>query len=424
MPENSGVAVQVDVAAEDLQGLPLVMESEGSLETPPTSTTSKVVPKTKKVLVKAAEAAEAAEPAPPPKIRVTLTRDKLDGHIDIYGLDRVPPLSEVVPHLPKKLQVRFRRDVRYGSSLRTVICNNQDINLQDWADAIAEAAIVFASNQQPATAELRSLGQGAYLAMGDTLYKLSPVAMVPQTKALTAARRMIVDKAKGEAEIVKAQAEATAQQVLQAAAREKVAADNLVKEAKKSVNRIPPGWMLDNLMVLRYNGPNRRWEVRLDLEIFVESFDVYWTDRDYNVVDYSWPATSSAPIHPIVWVPIAHDGSYAITQIHAEPNTMIPHIGRGQFCGEVTNPPEKIDGRARLYDLKAKIEWTMRKVNFNSMVVYPSEWMPALFNLMPKDLADAVKGNEWCNAITLAKKNGLGTLRRKEEEWKIPEPAF
>src|SRR5208282_499347 len=185
-------------------------------------------------------------------VRVSIKRDADKRVVITCSHLPVPSLEMAAIHLAPEHKKKFK--IKHYWSLENHIANEESgIPFQAWADAISSAVMQRLSNEQGASSELKFATQTCYMSYGDTLFKMSPVAMIPQTKALATARKKIRDIAELEAKQLMDSVKISANSLLSAATKTKTDADLYKKKVEKEIGRMPPKCIFETGYPIRYD---------------------------------------------------------------------------------------------------------------------------------------------------------------------------
>lgn len=343
-------------------------------------------------------------------VRVKVFRDD-EGVLKVECSRPIPELKKVAAHLTKTQQRDVKYHIDYGRDVQGAIQRSQ-IPYQDWANAIGEAIIQADADAAGGSFEANAMKEPAYLAMGDTLFKLSPVELVKTNKALAATKKRAIEKSSAEAKRLISEGQLAADALIRnAAVIEKKAKDTLHRASRITP---APEWAVNGGIPCKWNGYS--WAVELAINFRIEYFDVNFFDSRDNHKRYRWDAVYQ-PFVPIrLWVPVNTDGSYALTAIYVDHlSSQIPHISYSAACLSLGDSPRTIKSQEDLWALQTSIERCMKGVQLDSLRTYIGDWLPKFKHSVPADLYKALKGGDWRNAEKLAKSLDAATPVPVEE---------
>jgi hypothetical protein len=334
----------------------------------------------------------APEPSALPTVRVKIHQGE-DGTIEIdAGSNTVPGINAVVSHLDKASQKVAQPYVNSGYDLEGTIRKTRNKMLfQVWADAIGHAILASLSNKAGATFESQAIQEAAYLAVGDQLFRLSPVAMVKTNKALAAVRQRANDKARQVIKKLTDEAQMAADALVEDAKHIHQRAEEILQEVKGTCPM--PDWARKGSIICRWNAGSKRWELGMHIRVVLEGFDTkFHRVSDGTPHVYSWPAKTVRTVKTFLWIPIKHDGSYAITSIMVDRHwPELPHISHAAACMSIGDAPAKLTNGDEFEQLKDSIVRCMKRVQLDSLRTSYSSWGPTFHEAIPDELAAALE---------------------------------
>src|SRR5208282_658125 len=269
-------------------------------------------------------------------VKVSIKRDADKRVVITCSHLPVPSLESVAVHLTPEYKKRFK--VKHYWSLENHIANEESgIPFQAWADAISSAIMQRLANEQGANSELKFATQTCYMAQGNTLWKMSAVAMVPQTKALATARKKIRDIAELEAKQLMDSVKISANSLLSAATKTKQDADAYKLKVEREIGKMPPKWIFETGYPIRYDSSSGYWAIQIVINFCITHFDVlYPVDKKFT-----WKALPMEPKKIRLWVPVSDkDRTFQPTSIKVDRNDpTLPHINHNGGCMGLASGP-------------------------------------------------------------------------------------
>lgn len=318
----------------------------------------------------------------------------------------IPNNAAILQALPKDIQKQVRPNLsgrRYPYRLLQIIVHfRETIPFRVWADAIGKAIWQQRQNQEPAEYISKDFDTGAYLALGNSVYKLSPVALIPANRALAVARRKALDTTNQITERLLQEAQATANGLIENANRQRQRAQELLTSVQGTAP--VPEFARNSGLICRYNRGFSRWCIRADLSLALKGFDYKFSIRQVGQTTsssftYSWQAASALPAVDLsLWIPIHHDGSYSPTAIHAV-DKVHPHISTTQAClalGDAPNTITSLDDWRRLCDSLSR---TLSRIQLDSLLTSYRSWGSTFAHFIPADLHDLLANNNLYDTI-------------------------
>ena len=354
-----------------------------------------------------------------PEVRVKIFNND-EGTLVIECNHELPAIKNVVAQLTRA-QINNTRCYTgghgYRYTLRDVVYKTRDlVTYRDWADAIGAAIMVNLSNAEGAVYESKALQEGAYLAMGNQVYRLSPVAMARQTKALSAVQERAKQKTKVQIEQLMEEAKMVSDALIHSAKVKQEEAEKALLSAH--AGSPVPAWIKDRGVVCKYSSYHDRWCAQFKINMVIEGFDIpiYVQDLE-KTVTYSWDAASELSVPVTMWVPLLDDGSYQITSVHVDANSpRLPHVDNRGGCMAPGDAPKKIQCLENLQQLASSVKRCMSRVQFDSLYVDAREWMQTFKECMPTDLHDAVSRHVPVSTLALKLYNERGAAAPTETE--------
>lgn len=303
--------------------------------------------------------------------------------------------SAIFAQLPTKTQQNVARSHQYYTLEQIIYRTRHTISYQTWAEAISAAIIFRTLNGDGATSEMSSLAGGAYLAMGDHVYKLSPVGMARETKALTVARKMAVDKAKLVGANIIEEAKINSTALVADAARARSEAEEALREARSNARAAPPRWMIESGLPIKY--ARSAWNVMMPLTTRLTRFDIGLDDRSF-----SWEAVVGHQHQVVtgVWVSIEAAGQFSHTSIYVDAMFhKLPHIDHSAACFSAGDLPARIRNSTDFSNLQASMQRCLSVVQLDSLRSAPYYWIEDFKASIPADLYACLRSTDWIAAV-------------------------
>lgn len=333
----------------------------------------------------------APAPPPPPKVKVKLAITQ-EGIVRLTSSHPPGLPAQIAQHLPTR---RFRDRVEnlvnnHGYSLNSCILNTQSvITNEQWANAIAAEIICRLGKAHDAEVELASVSDGGYLAIGNAVYRMTPVEIAPQSKAMRAVRRHTLDKAQMESERLLKQTNEQCASLLATASGNKREAELFLQEAKRTLGQTPPRWAIANPIPIR--NKDDVWQVGLTVNITLLAFHYKFetprptTNSPHTITLKKWdalPMPNSVPT--LIWVPLTTDGQYNQIQICVDENFHpLPHIRHSGACMSLSAAPKTITDRHALANLRQILTTAMQIADCESLYSHPNSWSPLIQAAIP-----------------------------------------
>lgn len=338
-----------------------------------------------------------------------------------------PNFGEVSKFLPLKVAKRLSRSRSRSltwESISSLAEENQSwIPFQVWADALAEWLIVKEANATGARSEVRAVVQGAYLAMGTTLFKLSPVDMIPQNKALAAAKARALSRAKVAGSALMAEARTNVRGMLQAGLERKKKLEREVEGLERKLVGVLPRWVQDAGIPTRFRMGS--WELQIS---FTHKLGSIWAGWEVGAGrsrlerhELEFPVTGVRSIQKLAWMPISPEGSYSLSNLVLDKICQeMAHMSHSGSCMSLGDAPEKLASVEDCTKLGASLERAMSQMNLQSLLGGMSEVVSQYEDGLPPDLYIALRSgdsravNGWMAAY--ANEKGITTLVAEDSE--------
>lgn len=332
-------------------------------------------------------------------VKVTIKKNEEEGTVVVECSHEIPSVETIAFQMPPVKQ-RLVNRYSYRSLSQSISRLEGRITYQEWSDAIAKAILHKQLNDVGATTEMRNLGQGAYMTLGNALYKLSPVELIQPSKAVMAIRKRTLEAAKIEAKALVDNAQVSANALIVSANKLKLEAKRELDLAKNATKK-PPEWAVDSGMVVRYDIYNYSWQVRFTIKLSITHFDI-----NVGSKQVTWDAVPQLMKAIKLWVPIMPDGGYNITSVKVDADSPeIPHIDHVSACMSPGDAPKKIANKHDLTALRYSIERCMQRVQLDSLKTSSEKWIEIFKDALPVELYESMKSKgNWTGALTLAEK--------------------
>lgn len=348
---------------------------------------------------------QSPEPSTPKPVRVKITRKSNATHgfsIDTSHRELVPGTIEpILPFFSREHQKLLRGwtsfDIPYvlkyahtsGSGYPTLV---------EWQDALAHYLVneMAAQVETEPTVLISPFQTDAYVALGDGIYKLQPVAIAKTTKALTIIRKRASGLARADANRIMADAQRSVLK-LHGEAQKRLDEVNAQKEALRLAHpsTVPPSWAL-NRYELFFNptlGPDGRgaWLVGGRAKIHLKKFECTKTNHAGDRITKEWDALPHEPFFIRYWVePTEHLACSSIRLGKAE--ARLPHMNYDSSCMSPSMAPPKITSYAEFEQLRSAIESAMSGVDLGSVLNPFDYWDARLQGATPEVLRNAMRG--------------------------------
>lgn len=360
------------------------------------------------------EAAMAAPAAPgepplrlsgePPLIRIHLRWDE-DNHV-LNITTTQPPLPTVAMVMaelsPAQRRILSQRQFRWQRDrLNQLIPGSREvIPLQAWSDAIAQATVKRLAAQRPEADSLISQNlQGAYMAMGDMLYRVSIVEALPAAKALPTLKRQLTERYRERAAQLEAEAQAQARRitedassaaraVIEQANQQKQEAQQLLQRARRESGVMPPPELRMGGVPLRWNEAQQAWEA--GFHFLYKPARISLSDASGNLLGEWLPVPEASPVAVLLWQPFESEGGFVVTAAHMDGGSSeLPHVSYGSACMAPRGLPPRVRSMAEYNQLqRAVVNCLNGGVELNSLL--NRRWRSEVLALFPPDLRAAV----------------------------------
>jgi hypothetical protein len=346
----------------------------------------------------------------PKKIKVKIT-DGPDG-INIACTHPVGASEAVILHLPSSKMVKRASQIAstYGTNIRDIIRRCGDIIPKDaWATAIGSEIICRLGARPTAECEMAAVAGGAYLALDNAVYRLTPVECAPVNKVMSSVRRLVIDKATIEAERIKTEGQAQANKIMELAEQRMrettVEREKLNKERRNAF--MPPQALTREGATLSFDGSS--WRVHFLATIKLTHFDYEWLtahNRDGQGTMKrikTWAAAEHDPVTVALSVPLADPATGAYYQRAIGVDTrcpyQLPHVKWGGSCLDLGGAPPSLNSLARVHALVGAFAECMRRVQINSLYVAAPYWSLQHQKAIPEIIRTRLMSNSNLGAL-------------------------
>lgn len=334
------------------------------------------------------------QPVTPPTVKVKVSIRNERAMVTVDGNIPVGAPINICQHLPTR---RMRERVEhlatnYGYNLSTCILNTvATITNEQWANAIASEMIIRAGHGHDASVELSTICDGGYLAIGNAVYRMFPVEIAPQSKAMRAIHHRTIEAARVESDRILKLANEQSASILTDAATKRLESERLFAEATRAGQVKPPRWAVDQSIPLRWLGGSELWAVGIVLVFKIQIFEYkFQTPRPSAGAEHPntttikrWAALPHDYVRTLVWIPINDKGEFIQTHVRTDQNFYgLPHIKSSGACMALGSAAP-ITGPISLMHFKASLETAMAIVECNSLYVKPSNWHPNYIAALP-----------------------------------------
>lgn len=297
------------------------------------------------------------------------------------------------------------RLIRQGFNLSQIVYRTASstaagttITTQEWATAIAAVIAKRMNLPREAEAPVTSLFlDGSYLAMGDMLMKLVPVQAIQPKNPLPALRRKILDKAKADAEAIIETGNKTLRAV-----EEKITAKRRELERMNRDNPVPPAWVNDYQIPVRFRPDDRKWCIGLNLAFPILGFDYLRLNRDGSKTLFKWPVLSTdahrsnrppLQVKRMMWMPVSPNGEFNVTAGFADGGGyQLPHVSWSSSCQTPGQLPRRLSSMDDYHNLVAGLNTCFQRVALYSLLVgNPDAWGPDVCAYMTTEMYSFVR---------------------------------
>lgn len=315
--------------------------------------------------------------------------------------------SQIANYMPTKEQAKRVRDqvAYYGdatANLRTIISvTTSYISLEQWSAAIAAEIIARLGAPIEGECELSTIAAGAYLALSNGVYRLTPVEVTNKASAIAALRRRVLETSRVDAERIISEGKRSAA-LLEAKALTSIKdAEALKSKLELQLRQTPPRWVLDNAIPMCFAAS--KWRVSFVFNFRVNYFDYQYSNAAGDTIVKRWKALPMDDQKVRVWVPLTGE-KCELTSIRAcyldpEYGFYLPHVTTESGCLDATDTPRHIDSLTSVTLLKLIFKRVMSAVALESLFSHYEQWHPVLKAAAP-DRIKAVIAEHRLNALS------------------------
>lgn len=361
------------------------------------------------------------EKEPPKADSVRFHVRRLDGGIIQINspllYNKWAPIRSVIDQLPslhRKNVQRFFEGHDYYTLEELIRQYWGTVSPEDWAKAMATAAIHQMGQPKEGEYVAAMPLTESYLAAGDYLYRLTPVALTGTTKGLNAVKRRAIEKAKEAADKVKSDAEESAKKIINVA---NATANSVVINANKKlveaetklkeIGQIPPAWIQTQTRPIIWDGATRAWRIVMTCVMVIKTFTFKVSAGVGETKIRTWKARTGQP--PVMFQYSAALGaSFAITGMKTifPANFNHPHITTAKSCMQPADSPRALLSIYDLAQLDGAVNRTLNSIDMNSMLSYPNTWPEEMWRFVPEDLAKILRKENWHTVLENLTQNG------------------
>ena len=250
-----------------------------------------------------------------------------------------------------------------------------------WQDAIAtEIAHRLSVRQEPMEATVISnpfTHSDAYLALGDGIYKLQPVALAPTCKALAVVKRKAMALAKASADRIVADGHRSVTGII-AEANKRFQEARIAQEAATHA-RTPPSWTTNANLAVRWTGT--AWCVACTFTLKITSF-IHRANYPNpaqptapQIIQKEWDAIPGPGYTVKFWTLLSDDGSYNVRQCTLDSAfPFLPHMKYDGSCLDPAMIPPAVSNLNQLKTLAKAIERCYAVVDLSSLLCTYIYW--------------------------------------------------
>jgi hypothetical protein len=322
-----------------------------------------------------------------PSVRVKVYVDEND-NVKVECDRELPSFDEVLAQFSRKDMAYVNSTCSKYDSFERNIRRTYRLSYQDWADAIGAAIIVKEVNSRPCQYANKGLVDGAYLAMGEQLFRLSPVEVISTNKALVAAKARIEEKNRLAGKKIIEDATVAAKAIIDSAMKVKADYNLLLREQKRKA--LAPRWVVD--AGLTHRRKIEMWQILCSFNFRLDFLEYYFHDSEGTRKKYHSPLLPVPPKDVYFWVPIFQKGGYSLTSLLLEEREdILPHMSRSGFCMSIGDAPEKIDSLVSLNRLISGVSRVTRGIRMDSLLQDTSVWINGLAKHFPPNMLEVLK---------------------------------
>lgn len=313
--------------------------------------------------------------------------------ISVEASHKVPSSLDILQYLPKEHQ-KLAREFVY-ESLEYAIHNTRNvITFVQWQEAIAKTIIMklATSGTQDATV-MKTLATDCYMAMGDELYKLQPIAVLNTNKALATLRQRATKVAKAEAERIIQDGRRSCEGIIAEAQTRMDEANRARIEAQVAGRVSPPTWMLNAALPIKRGPDSDSWFVAASFMFHVLSFEMKWAMPNAMMRRKRWNAVTAPGFRVMFWTRVNNvGGTYIPNGCHIDKLfPVLPHMAWSSACMSPAMAPDTIRTADHLARLSEAITACFTVVDLSSVLVDPSNWTPQIQAFVPPPLWEIIR---------------------------------
>lgn len=355
---------------------------------------------------------EKVAPKPPKETIRFHVRRLTSGAINITSSltpNLYPKPELVINALPakhrKSIREWYRRNANYCPLETMIVTHWGTVTAEEWAESLCSAAIRFSGLSAEAECVTATPVKNIFMAIDQTLYKLSPVAMVGVNRALATVRKRALAEAKlaGEDLLEKAtlrarDLESGAQTNANAIYAKARAVQEETNALKASLKNIPPQWLVDSTYPIQWH-VTYGWRVILPARLNITQF-IY----ESGSVRRKWAA---APLphgrqYDIHFYYSAGIGaSFSVSNMRSI-GVHLPHITTEKSCMQPADAPTALNNAHDIAQLISAVNRTLNSVDLHSMLTHPKYWDTRMWQFVPEDLKKLLETNHcdgWHEAL-------------------------
>lgn len=330
--------------------------------------------------------------------------------------DKYPSPLMAAAELPAKHRKTVtdyvRRHIPYIDLNTTISSYWGTITAEEWAAALCSAAIKSLSQSTEAECVVNKPPQNVFMAIDDTLYKLSPISMLGTNRALATVRKRALaeaktagdkalDEAKTRAEKTIADANAAASAIF--VKSQQVQAE--INALKASVKSLAPEWLISSGYPIKFSSDG--WRVILDAKLYITEF-LYECMVGTQRVRRKWAAVRpDASTHSgggtlYFQYSAAIGDKFSVSNMKTINGVMLPHINNENSCMQPADAPTRLNNADDIYRLTNAVNRCLAKVDLHSMLASPSSWDGRMWWFVPDDLKKLLTQTDWRLALERA----------------------
>jgi len=350
------------------------------------------------------------DPTPAPadgifKVKVKVTRNRR-GEYNVESSHMVGHTVSIIGHIPDN-KLRSQATRFSGHAIEMVMSYCPDISCVMWQDAIAAEILARLTLQESHEATEATVVSSAYLAMGNALYKLQPIAHTRTSAAMKALRARVTNQSKAEAARIVADANTNAAAIV-AQATARLAEANHVLHTNRNAPLPPPAWAAGYPLMYRTHDGVGKWCVGLNFNFYITKFEARLIEANpaypanlrapRNLIHKkSWNAqrtgTVTIPKVPVLmWLPLASNGNYHINALFMDISSPeLPHVSHGSACMSLSTTITAATSVRQLEELRDRIAFVLQTVEIYSLYVPASAWDERICKFCPPALLEHLK---------------------------------